>query len=135
MRRLILLGKQALKVLRNRDPVCQLVQLLAETVDGLLVHVRLGDELWEVGCGETGKHVLLCKEERGRGRDGEGGVESRGWIRRRRTHETAQVLCSVSRKRILAGDGWVEVLGLPVLAGIVVLLALETVARSVSDTF
>lgn len=53
MRRLILLGKQALKVLRNRDPVCQLVQLLAETVDGLLVHVRLGDELWEVGYGEV----------------------------------------------------------------------------------
>lgn len=53
----------------------------------------------------------------------------------RRTHETAQVFCSIGRKRILAGDGWVEVLGLPVLAGIVILLALETVNRNVSDTF
>lgn len=59
--------------------------------------------------------------------------EGRGLLAEGRTHKTAQVLCSISRKRILAGDGWVEVLGLPVLAGIVVLLALETVDRSVSD--
>lgn len=130
MRRLILLGKQAFKVLRNRDPVCQLVQLLAKTVDGLLIHVRLGDELWEVGCEDS----VLCSISRiqvggreGKGREGEG--------EGRRTHETAQVLCSVGRKRILAGDGWVKVLGLPVLAGIVVLLALETVDISVSNTF
>ena len=45
------------------------------------------------------------------------------------------MLCSVGGKRILAGDGWVEILGLPVLAGIVVLLALETVDISVSNTF
>lgn len=59
--------------------------------------------------------------------------EGRGLLAKERTHKTAQVLCSIGRKRILAGDGWVEVLGLPVLAGIVVLLALETVDRSVTD--
>lgn len=64
---------------------------------------------------------MLCMEGKGGGDEG-------------RTHETAQVLCSIGRKRILAGDGWVEFLGLPVLAGIVVLLALETV-EMVSDAF
>ena len=62
-----------------------------------------------------------CKWVEGKGREGDG--------EGRRTHETAQVLCSVGRKRILAGDGWVEVLRLPVLAGIVVLFALETVGK------
>lgn len=45
------------------------------------------------------------------------------------------MLCSVSGERILARDGRVELLGLPVLAGIIVLLTLETFERSVSDTF
>ena len=71
MWRLIFLGKQALKVLRNRDPVCQLVQLLAETVDGLLVHVRLGDELWEVGCGELVFYSISRMQ--GGGREGKVG--------------------------------------------------------------
>lgn len=63
MRRLILFRKQALKVLRDRDPVCQLVQLLAETVDGLLVHVGLSDELWEVGWGERLARVVVYGRE------------------------------------------------------------------------
>ena len=32
------------------DPICHLHELLFQTCNGRLVHVRLGDELWELDC-------------------------------------------------------------------------------------
>jgi hypothetical protein len=88
------------------EPVCKLHELLAETIHGLLIHVRLGNELWERHCAE----LVETRQER------------RQLVL---TKETGEMLCTVGVGGTLV---LVVRIGNPLLVKLIVLGPLKSVS-------